>query len=263
MLKTQLIHKNIGETPLEALERFRRMKIEECVAADYSGTDIRIETCAQWQEVPMTYAGRLDPLAEGELLILIGDECKNKPKYLGLDKEYEVEVLFGVETDTYDALGLSRRVDLRNTQVYPAGSDLQKYIGTFTQEYPPYSSRTVDGVALHELARTNSLPEEMPTKEVTVYEVEELRREQVTGFELEARIVDMIDRVTGDFRQDEIRQRWQEVLDDGVSGNEPFEVLTIRVKCSSGTYMRSLAHRMGTDRGIGAIALSIKRTKIF
>lgn len=258
MEKSVTISKHIGETPLEALERFRAEQMEN--AAD-------IETKKKWQEVPMTYAGRLDPLAEGELLILIGDECKNKSKYLGLDKEYEVKVLFGVETDTYDALGLSRRVDLRNTQVYPAGLveqlDISKYLGTFTQEYPPYSSKTIDGVALHELARADKLPEEMPTKEVTIYEIEELGREQVTGFDLEARIVDMIDQVQGDFRQEEIRQRWQVVLDDGISGNEPFEVVTIRVKCSSGTYMRSLAHRMGKDLGVGAIALKIKRTKIF
>jgi len=53
----------------------------------------------------MTYAGRLDPLAEGLLLVLTGEECKNKEKYLGLDKEYEVDVLFGFATDTYDILG--------------------------------------------------------------------------------------------------------------------------------------------------------------
>lgn len=77
MPTTALIYKHIGETPLEALERFRR---EQGIAAD----------------VPMTYAGRLDPMAEGLLLILLGEECKNKEKYLGLDKEYEVEVLFGI-----------------------------------------------------------------------------------------------------------------------------------------------------------------------
>ena len=45
-------------------------------------------------------------MASGKLLILIGDECKNQKKYFGLDKEYEFEVLFGVESDTGDVLGL-------------------------------------------------------------------------------------------------------------------------------------------------------------
>lgn len=252
----EIIYKNIGETPLEALERFRLGQIEKAV---YSVLK------KKWQDVPMTYAGRLDPLAEGELLILIGEECKNKEKYLGLDKEYEVEVLFGVVTDTYDALGLATKKSdiLKDSDAVLDQLDLTKYVGTFMQEYPPYSSRTVDGVALHELARADKLPEEMPTKEVTIYEIEELKREQVIGLELEARIVDMIDLVKGDFRQDEIKLRWQGVLDDGVSGNEPFEVVTIRVKCSSGTYMRSLAHMMGKDLGVGAIALGIRRKRIF
>ncbi|MBP6858493.1 MAG: hypothetical protein KBC33_01525 [Candidatus Pacebacteria bacterium] len=261
MEKSVNISKQIGETPLEALERFRAEQMENAVDP---------ETKKNWQEVPMTYAGRLDPLAEGELLILVGDECRNKSKYLGLDKEYEVEVVFGVETDTYDALGIaSKPIDLlkdsTHSEVNSALNDLnvQKYAGTFTQEYPPYSSRTVDGVALHELARADKLPEEMPAKEVIIFEIEELRREEVTGLELEARILDKVDLVNGDFRQEAIRRTWNAVLDDGISGGEPFDIVTIRVKCSSGTYMRSLAHRMGKDLGVGAIALGIRRTKIF
>lgn len=247
----EIVWKNIGETPLQALERYR------------AGKGIQ-------DGVPMTYAGRLDPLAEGELLILVGDECKHKEKYTNLDKEYEVEIVFGVETDTYDALGIASKAmdSLKDSAYSDAVEALEKlevstYAGTFQQEYPPYSSRTVDGVALHELARSDKLPEEMPTKEVTIYEIEELRRERILGLELEARILDKVDLVNGDFRQEEIRRRWNAVLDDGITGGELFDIVTIRVKCSSGTYMRSLAYRMGKDVGMGAIALGIKRTKIF
>ena len=79
-------NKELGETPLECIERAR---IELGLDAN----------------MPMTYAGRLDPLASGKLLILMGEECKEKEKYLGYDKEYEIEVLFGIKTDTGDALG--------------------------------------------------------------------------------------------------------------------------------------------------------------
>ena len=72
MLKTASIYKNLGETPLQALERFRAKMVKNGMA------DSAIKSA--WQKAPMTYAGRLDPLAEGELLILIGDECKNKDK---------------------------------------------------------------------------------------------------------------------------------------------------------------------------------------
>ena len=53
----------------------------------------------------MTYAGRLDPMASGLLIVLAGEETKNKEKYLNLDKEYLFEVLFGFKTVTYDFLG--------------------------------------------------------------------------------------------------------------------------------------------------------------
>ncbi len=63
-----ITHKAAGETPLATLERTR---IERGIAPNF----------------PMTYAGRLDPLAEGVLILLVGDECKKKDQYLGLDKE--------------------------------------------------------------------------------------------------------------------------------------------------------------------------------
>ena len=276
MIPSILIYKNLGETPLEALERFRASKI----AAEKDPANQK-----EWQTIPMTYAGRLDPMAEGELLILIGEECKNKEKYLGLDKEYEVEVVFGIETDTYDALGLAQLspaslTPLAHSDPSSNNLDLTKYVGRFSQPYPPYSSKTVDGVQLHTLARADQLPEEMPTKEVEIYKIETLSEATITSQELKTRITDAIALVTGDFRQNEILARWNEVFAAApaltpastsnsasapITLNTPteFKVLTLRIHCSSGTYMRSLAHRIGQDAGTGAFALSIKRTKIF
>jgi len=247
---TAIIYKELGETPLEALESYRAMHPE-------------------LKDMPMTYAGRLDPMAEGELLILIGDECKNKERYLRLDKEYEVEVVFGISTDTYDALGiailrqnLSQKLE-NETNIVPkpicSGNALQRYVGEFVQEYPAYSSKTVGGKQLHELARSDDLPDEMPTKEVEIYSIESLDRRMIKADELKKTILTKIALVRGDFRQKEIVRRWEEVSKDPI---EAFNVLRIRVKCSSGTYMRSLADRMGQDAGMGAFALSIKRTKI-
>jgi len=237
-----VITKKVGETPLEALERFR---VEQVAQG-------RIE----FKDVSMTYAGRLDPMAEGELLILIGEECKQKEEYLGLDKEYEVEIVFGIETDTYDALGLATICQI---EASPRSIDLSHYIGTFSQSYPPYSSRTVNGVPLHVMARAGELPEGMPVKEVTIYSLVELESKTISATKLKGLIINKISQVKGDFRQVEITQRWQEVLHDDAL---QFGVLKVRIMCSSGTYMRSLAHRIGQDRGGGAFALGINRTKI-
>ena len=233
------IYKNLGETPLEALERFR-------------------VTRPELKDIPMTYAGRLDPLAEGDLIILIGDECKNKDAYLGLDKEYEVEVVLGISTDTHDALGLA---EISRGLPSRVGLDVQKYVGKFSQPYPAYSSKTVNGVQLHELSRRNELPDVMPKKNVEVYKVELLSRNEISATELKSRILHNIDLVKGDFRQEEIKKRWEEVF-RGLPSRVGLDAIRFRVKCSSGTYMRSLADRIGKDLGCGAFCLSIKRTKI-
>jgi tRNA U55 pseudouridine synthase TruB len=61
----------------------------------------------KYKEIKFAYAGRLDPMAEGQLLILVGDTCKERDKYLNLDKEYEFEILLGLKSDTKDLLGLA------------------------------------------------------------------------------------------------------------------------------------------------------------
>jgi hypothetical protein len=63
-----LIDKRVGETPLQLINR------------------IRIEM-PKLKNERLSYAGRLDPMAEGQMLILVGDENNNRDKYLGLDKD--------------------------------------------------------------------------------------------------------------------------------------------------------------------------------
>ncbi len=256
MQKVYTMYKLIGETPLEALERFR----VEQIGSARTQNDQTLGTF--WSNIPMTYAGRLDPMAEGKLLILIGDECKNKERYLDLDKEYEIDILFGIETDTYDLLGLitsqSTSEALGAIDLDAIVQGLNVYIGPCTQQYPPYSSKTVDGKHLHELARAGSLPEEMPTKQVEIHGITLLKTGTITEHVLLQRITHDSALVHGDFRQEEILKLWRQNL----TSSRIFNVLSIRVACSSGTYMRSLAHRIGADTGLGAIALSIKRTNI-
>ncbi|MES3031175.1 MAG: hypothetical protein V4697_02065 [Patescibacteria group bacterium] len=223
-----LVRKEKGETPLECLERVRKEQ----------GID---------PLVPMTYAGRLDPMAHGALLILLGEECKKKNEYLGFDKEYVVEILLGVETDSYDALGV-----IKNTSTEkPAEIDFQKYVRKFAQTYPRYSSPVI---------AQKEVLDELPTKEVEIYEVADIEKKEMTGNQIAERAIGEIARVTGDFRQEEIIKKWQEFKEK--YSTQSFVIHTVRVKASSGTYMRSLAHEIGKDLGVGAIAYGIERTKI-
>ena len=89
------IHKPLGISPLDTIKTLK-------------------ENHPELKGEKMTYAGRLDPMAEGVLLILAGKTVYEKEKYLKLDKEYEGEILFGFETDTYDILGLPKEKNNRH-----------------------------------------------------------------------------------------------------------------------------------------------------
>ena len=275
------LYKRVGETPLECLKRFQVANPE-------------------YLNEKMTYAGRLDPLASGVLLVLVGDECKQKEKYLGLDKEYELDVLFGITTDTQDVLGAIHQNESRinadpsskeiGISYYGAGStrkdvetkpglaakpglvglveksevekNLAKFIGRFMQKYPAYSSKTVKGETLFSLARAGEIDsvENWPEKEVEIYDIKVLGWEKVESEELHFQIIEKIRPVSGDFRQEEILEKWA----DYFLKNAPtdYQVLKLKVICSSGAYMRSLAERIGIETGASALAFNISRTRL-
>ncbi len=240
-MKDQLItYKNIGETPLEALERTR---IEYSIGAG----------------VPMTYAGRLDPLAEGMMIILVGEACKTKDQYNKLGKTYEFEILSGFSTDTYDLLGIvtdsdfSAQLDIENVKKY-----LTENKKTITQQYPAYSSKTFEGKQLHAQARQGNTP--TVEHEVTLHDFEFLGKRTISGEELLKIILERVDLVHGDFRQEEIKGKWKEILADNTGIG--FQVSKWRVDVSAGFYIRQLVSDIGKKFTIPTVTFHIKRTQI-
>jgi tRNA pseudouridine55 synthase len=220
----------------------------------------------KYHDLKIGYAGRLDPLADGLLLLLLGDENKKKKDYEDLPKTYEFEVLFGISTDTYDTLGLitdsDRELSTNNNQLTTmVNSLLRSFIGKQIQSYPPFSSRTVHGKPLYWYAREGKLNGiTIPTTEIDVYSLELLSSTLLPNTKLEQTVYERINIVSGNFRQDEIRSSWQSFFES--SPPPRFPVLRFRIHCSSGTYVRSLAHNLGERLGIPALAYTITRTAI-
>ena len=77
------LDKPLGLTSLQALDALR--------AADPSLRDRRLG-----------HAGRLDPMAEGLLTVLVGDENRDVHRLRALPKTYELDVLLGVGSDSFD-----------------------------------------------------------------------------------------------------------------------------------------------------------------
>ena len=237
-------YKNEGETPLEALERLRR---EKGIAQGES----------------MTYAGRLDPMAEGLLLILVGEECKNKTEYLGLDKEYEVGVMFGVGSDTGDILGIVDCDTFDGEGNMKISKEIQLLIGKRSEKYPAYSSRTVNGKPLFVYTREGALGDiEIPEKEIEIYSIDFVSLEEIETKMVIETAIERIAKVKGDFRQKEIVHSWNLLKDKLGNKRNGFFVATLRVRASSGAYMRTLAEKLGASLGVKSLAWKIKRTKI-
>lgn len=251
--KYAVIEKRVGETPLAAIEAFRT---REHIA----------------REVPLAYAGRLDPLASGALLVLIGDECKRQSSYHALDKEYEFEVLLSYASDTGDVLGIATHTPPHTPTEKEIKNVLASLIGTHQLPYPHYSSKTVHGKPLFLWTLEGRLNEiEIPTVATTIHKLDLLSVETYTKEKLQRIIEEKISSIPevtdenkklgADFRRADIRARWKEIF-ASVPRDEHAIVLRIRCISGSGAYMRTLAGIIGEKLGSSGLALSIHRTKI-
>jgi len=238
------LNKKEGETPLEALENFRKKK-------------------KIYKDLPITYAGRLDPMASGLLLLLAGEKTKEKDSYLKLSKEYQFDILFGFSTDTHDILGKIISMDGQNINkkelLKLMKQNLKNFSGKLTQKYPVYSSKTVKGKPLFMYAR-NGDAVEIPEREVYIKELKFLKLRSISNKNLLVNIKKRINKVNGDFRQKEILKVWENNL--SMKEKRNFFIASLKIKCGSGTYVRGIANSLGEKMNIPALAFSIKRIKI-
>lgn len=254
MQKYVVVEKHVGQTPLQALERFRG--------------DAELPT-----DVSLAYAGRLDPMASGKLLILIGDECKNQAHYHGLDKEYIFEVLFGVSSDAGDVLGLvegqqSATRTPTQRELVEIARDLS---GSITLPYPHFSSKTVSGKPLHTWTLEGRLDEiEVPTYTGEIYRLDLMNLGEaptdplveLVGSKIESlpQVTDERKAIGNDFRRDEVRASWMRFHESRTQ--EAYPIAQFRCICSSGVYMRTLAEEFAKALDTTGLALSIHRLEI-
>jgi tRNA pseudouridine(55) synthase len=209
---------------------------------------------------PVTYAGRLDPMAEGIVVLLVGEEVKKKDEYLLLEKEYTFDVLFGVSTDTHDILGVIDAVSESKTiETTDVEELLHSYVGIFEQKYPAYSSKPVYGKPLFAHARSGA-DVELPTHKVELKSIELLGTRVVTGMEISTEAIELIGRVSGDFRQEQCIESWREFAQE--QGNNEFQILSFKAVVGSGFYIRVFARDLAQKLGMAGLAFKIRRERV-
>jgi len=174
------------------------------------------------------HTGTLDPFATGVMVIMVGTATR-LAQFLDKDeKEYDAVIQFGFETDTGDCTGIrSAESGIPNAELDQLLANTRwdevfsHFRGDIEQLPPMYSAKKVGGKKLYEFARQ--------------------------GIEVERRSV----RVT-------INEL--EVVNDRELEN-PNSTLRIRVACSAGTYIRTLAEDIGRKIGAFAHLKQLRRTR--
>jgi len=235
-MSVYLVNKKLGQTPLEVIEQVRKSK--------------KIKN-----NISMTYAGRLDPAAEGKLIILTDKDVMEKKIYTSLGKTYVIEVLIGLKTDTGDLLGIPDERESRKITKTKLKEVLKKLSGKRLQKYHPYSSKNIDGVPLWKMSRENKemvLPEHV----IEIHNIKIIEDRNISLKKIFSRVEKICNKVKGDFRQKNIINSWKKV------SNKEYQSFTLEVNSSSGVYMRVLAEEIGEKLGENCTCFSIKRTKI-
>lgn len=175
-------------------------------------------------ETRIGHTGTLDPTASGVLPLVVGRATRLAQFLSAGDKEYSAVVALGTRTTTRDAAG--EPVGDRWSGALPSRDDIERALdafrGTFEQTPPAFSAKKISGVRSYKLARASAREPAAPAP-----------APRPVAVTLHA--AEVID-----------------VADDRV---------TLRVVCSAGFYVRSLAHDLGERLGVGAHLAELRRTR--
>jgi tRNA pseudouridine55 synthase len=174
------------------------------------------------RERRLGHTGTLDPTATGVLVLCFGIATRLIPFLDETDKTYLAHLILGVSTDTQDFTGQTIK-ETPDAQIERERlkAALQAYQGEIMQIPPMFSAVKQQGRPLYELARQGKEVERAP-RPVTIYELEPE----------------------------------ESLLESYRAGEGPW----LRVRCSKGTYIRTLCHDLGEYLGCGAHLRELKRT---
>ena len=174
------------------------------------------------------HTGTLDPMAEGVLIVCLGQATKLSDLILTKDKQYIAKMKLGVVTDTDDTSGnIKASKEDAAKELFEDVSSIEErlkitfgeFVGPSMQIPPMYSAIKVNGKKLYEYARAGIEIEREP-RPIEIY----------------------------DIQLQEIFPETQEV--------------SFSVRCSKGTYIRSLIRDIGEKLEVGATMSGLLRDDI-
>ena len=197
-----------------------------------------VENISKKYGVKAGHIGTLDPMAKGLLPVLVGNTCKLSKYLMEHDKTYLVEMKFGYNTETLDIEGeiLEEDKSFRENNIVDNEffdmiiTAMKKELGSKKQIPPIYSAKKLNGKKLYEIAREDKekaieMAKEK-AKEITIYNMYDIS----------------------------LKELWD---------NDPKDIiLSFKVECSSGTYIRSLVRDIAENMGTIAIMTDLRRIAV-
>ena len=181
------------------------------------------------------HTGTLDSFADGLLVLLSGKLTKLVPYITDFDKTYRVLFYFGKETDTLDPEGT-----VIAEKPLPVYADfiaaIRQLTGTIEQVPPVYSAVKQAGERLSDKIRRGETVT-APPRTVTIYsiDIEEIFYEPEAGMNAERSEIGAAQKVFG---------------------------AVLCVRCSKGTYIRSLVRDIAHRCGSAAYVYALRRTAV-
>lgn len=208
-------HKNIGESMNDVIDRFKQ---------EYN-----------LKKEKITYAGRLDPLAFGKVVILTDKDIYKRDEYCKYNKTYKFKLIHGIQTDTFDILGIMTNIN----NVFTDKIEMKEY----KMFYPEYSGYKINGKPYWYWSKKNIkiADSDKPFKKIIVDSFKKINETKTDNKELLNIIKEKINTITKNtFRQDEIIEKYKTDL-----SADTYIISEFIIGLSSGGFVRFFGNMLG------------------
>jgi tRNA pseudouridine(55) synthase len=219
-------------------------------------THLLAQACGTALGEAATHTGTLDPMAEGVVVILTGDDRFAKGQLQDWKKTYRFSILWGACTDSLDQLGIVTDQSINSITVEDISAAISQFPLVYLQTTPKFSAQRWNGKSGFDLAKAQQ-PLVQKTREVELSELTILGSEFLSSEQVLEQHRLAITEVHGDFRQDEVLESWNASL----AKSEQFLITHHSVVTSPGTYIRQLVQDLENKFQTPATTWLITRVK--
>lgn len=201
------------------------------------------------------YTARLDPMAKGIVPFVEGSECVNIKKYLGTNKSYQVKIIFGLQTDSDDALGLISKqnfdfnfIEIKNLIINYLSSINNS---TFKQKFHYFSTKMLNH-------RRNNNVKPIDSHDVSLFDYKILSESIFDYEKWKNKIIGFIQNIdqSKNFRQTYIVEQWTNLI------CHKLFYLKIKLDVSSGFFVRQLIRDMSDFIKFPLMCYNINRISV-